>query len=309
MEHAGVGVDVADLRELHARLTAEVQRLGIELQGGRRARRPQHQLADPAARDPLRRAAGRSWPDADQEDEDRRLHRCRHAREVATGMAGVHRAAVAVPRGREAARHVRRGPARRGRPGRADPRHVQPDRRPHRAAQLGPPEPPQHPGAPGGGSAVPQGVHGRAGRQAAGRRLQPDRAALHRPPRRRPRADLGVHGGRGHPQHHGGADLRCRLRRRHAGPAIEGEDGVVRVGLRDGGLRARAAPEHPDRGGGEDPRRLLRGLPEREEVHGRHGRRGPQARATPRPCSGAGGRSRSCSTATGGSARRGSARR
>jgi DNA polymerase I len=31
MEHAGVGVDVADLRELHARLTAEVLRLGIEL--------------------------------------------------------------------------------------------------------------------------------------------------------------------------------------------------------------------------------------------------------------------------------------
>ena len=187
MEHVGVAVDVENLRELHARLTAEVQRLGVELKVGRRARRPQHQLADPAARDPLRRAARRSRADADQEDEDRRLHRRRDAGEVAAGMAGVHRAAAAVPRGREAARHLRRGPARRDRPRRAHPRHVQPDRRPHRAAQLGPPEPPQHPGATGRGTAVPQGVHGRAGRQAAGRRLQPDRAALHRPPRRRSR--------------------------------------------------------------------------------------------------------------------------
>ena len=108
-------------------------------------------------------------------------------------VARVHRPAAAVPRGREAARHVRRGPARRGRRRRAHPRHVQPDRRPHRPAQLGPPEPAQHPGAPGGGPAVPQGVRRRAGRQAARRRLQPDRAALHRPPRRRPGPDRRVH--------------------------------------------------------------------------------------------------------------------
>ena len=43
--------------------------------------------------------------------------------------------------------------------------------------------------------------------------------------------------------------------RRHHRPAVEGEDGVVRAGLRHGGLRARAAAEHPDRGGGRDPRR------------------------------------------------------
>ena len=104
-------------------------------------------------------------------------------------------------------------------------------------------------------------------------------------------------------------DLRRRPGRRHARPALEGEDGVVRARLRDGGVRPRPAPEHPHRGGGEDPRRLLRGLPEREGVHGRHRRRGPQAWATPRRCSAAAGRSPSCSTATGGSARRGSARR
>ena len=145
----------------NARLTAEVQRLGGELQRGRRARRPQHQLADPAPRDPLRPAARRPRADAGQEDQDRRLDRRGDAREAARPVAGVHRPAAAVPRGREAARHVRRGPARRGRRRRPDPRHVQPDRRPHRPAQLGPPEPAQHPGAPRGGPAVPQGVRRR----------------------------------------------------------------------------------------------------------------------------------------------------
>ena len=180
-------------RSCNARLTADVVRLGAELKRGRRPRRPQHQLADPAARAALRRPAGRSRADADQEDEDRRVDRRGDAGEAARRVAGVHRAAAAVPRGREAARHVRRGPAGRGRRRRADPRHVQPDRRPHRPVELGPPEPAQHPGAPGGGAAVPQGVRRRAGRQAARRRLQPDRAALHRPPRRRPGPRRGVH--------------------------------------------------------------------------------------------------------------------
>ena len=39
MEHAGIAVDVAELRELNDRLTAEVERLGAELQERRRARR------------------------------------------------------------------------------------------------------------------------------------------------------------------------------------------------------------------------------------------------------------------------------
>ena len=67
--------------------------------------------------------------------------------------------------------------------------------------------------------------------------------------------------------------------------------------------------EHPHRGGDGDPRRLLRGVPQRQGVHGPHRDRGAQGRATPRRCSDAAGRSPSCSTRTGGSARRGSARR
>ena len=113
----------------------------------------------------------------------------------------------------------------------------------------------------------------------------------------------------GHPQRDGGAGVQRRPGRRHDRPALEGEDGLLRAGLRDGGVRPRATPQHPDRRGGGDPRRLLRGLPQRQVVHGSHRRRGAQGRATRRRCSAAAGRSPSCSTATGGSARRASARR
>ena len=52
------------------------------------------------------------------------------------------------------------------------------------------------------------------GQRAARRRLQPDRAALHRPPRRGPGPDRGVHERPGHPQRHGVAGVRRRARRR-----------------------------------------------------------------------------------------------
>ena len=172
-------------------------------EGGRRAGRPEHQLADPAARAAVRRAAGRAWADGGEADEDRGVDGRRDAGEAARRVAGVHRPAAAVPGGREAARHVRRGLDRRGGIGRSHPRHVQPDRRPHRATQLGPPEPAQHPGAPRRGSDVPPGLHPRARQRAAGRRLQPDRAALHRPPRRRPGPRRRLHRPAGHPQRDG----------------------------------------------------------------------------------------------------------
>ena len=70
---------------------------------------------------------------------------------------------------------------------RPHPRHLQPDGGAHRPAVVRPAQPPQHPGALRAGARVPQGVRARRGLRAAGRRLQPDRAALHRPPRRGPR--------------------------------------------------------------------------------------------------------------------------
>ena len=182
MEHVGIAVDITELRRLNDRFTAEV-RAPRRRAGARRRPAVQPQLADPAPRDPLHRAPAGPV----EEDQDRVLHRRGHAGEAARPVAGVHRSAAAVPRGGEAARHVRHRAARRGRARRADPRHVQPDRRPHRPASQRPAQPAQHPRAPRGGSPVPQGVHPRARQRAARRRLQPDRAALHRPPRRRTR--------------------------------------------------------------------------------------------------------------------------
>ena len=142
MEHVGIAVDrgflEAAVPEAHRRRRPARRGGAHDL----RARRPQRQLDDPAAADPVHRTGA----DAGQEDEDGGVDGRLVAREAAGPVAGVHRPAVAVPRGREAARHVRRGVAPRGRRRRPHPRNVQPDGRPHRAAQLGPSEPAQHPG-------------------------------------------------------------------------------------------------------------------------------------------------------------------
>ena len=278
MEHAGIAVDVAELRQLNERLTADVAAPRRRAEGGRRARRPQHQLADPAARDPLRRAAGRARADADQEDEDRRVHRRGDAGEAARRVARVHRPAAAVPRGREAARHVRRGAARRGRrrTGGSTPRSTRPSPAPGGSARTARTcTTSRCAGRRAGCSAR------RSSPRPGGKLLVADYNQIELRCIAHLAADPGLVAAftrrRGHPQRHGGADLRRRPGRRHARPAVEGEDGVVRAGLRHGGVRARPAAEHPDRGGGDDPRRLLRGLPQREGVHGLDGRRGPQA--------------------------------
>ena len=100
---------------------------GRDRRGGRA--RLQRQLHAAAARGALRRAR----PRAAEEDEDRLLHRRRQPRE-ARRPAPDHRAPARLPRGGEAALHLRRRPAPGGRSRRPHPRHLQPDRRPHRAA-------------------------------------------------------------------------------------------------------------------------------------------------------------------------------
>ena len=290
---------------LGKRLSDEVQTLQLQLRevAGRDDLQPQ--LADAAARDPLHGTG----PVAGQEDQDRLLHRCGDAGEDPGPVARVHRAAAAVPRGREAPQHLRRGPAGRGRTRRADPRHLQPDRGAHGSTLVRSAEPAQHPRAHRGGTPVPQGVRPGARHDAARCRLQPDRAALHRPSRRGPRSDRGVHERPGHPQRHRGAGVRCRPVVGHRRAALEGEDGVVRAGLRHGVLRTRPAAEHSDRGGCGHPRRVLRGVPQREGLHGPHGDRGPRARLHRDPVRTSSTDSRADRTRTSGSVRRGSARR
>ena len=115
MEHAGIAVDVADLRQLHERLTADVLRLNAELREV--VGRDDLNINSPIQLRELLYApppAGRGLT-ADQADQDRRLDRRGDAGEAARRVARVHRPAAAVPGGGEAARHVRRGPAGRGR--------------------------------------------------------------------------------------------------------------------------------------------------------------------------------------------------
>ena len=145
---AGHGRAVPDHREPAGRRAGQ--------DGARRHRRRRRRTAG-AQRPPVRRGRARSAPSCArssaattststrrcssarsstterglsrrQEDQDRLLDRRRDAGEAAGPVARVHRPAAAVPRGREAARHLRRGAARRGRAptGGSTPRSTRP---------------------------------------------------------------------------------------------------------------------------------------------------------------------------------------
>ncbi len=162
--------------------------------------------------------------------------------------------------------------------GRAYPRHLRPDRGPHRPAVVGPAQPPQHPRAHRGRAPPSARLHPRRRMPSARGRLRPDRAARHRPSVARSRARGRLRRGTRHPPHHRRQRVRRRPRGRDLGPAQPGQDGLVRPRLRDGGLRPR--PTLVDRAvrGRSDPRRLLRGVPCRARLHGQDGGRSPLPR-------------------------------
>ena len=93
-----------------------------------------------------------------------------------------------------------------------------------------------------------------------------------------PGLDRGLRRRRGHPPHGGVPGLRCRAGRGHPRPAVDGQDGLLRPGLRHGGLRAVPAPGRAGRGGPGHPPGLLRRLPVGARLHGAGGVRGPQRR-------------------------------
>ena len=262
-----------ELEALNTRLTAETQRLGEQLRDvvGR-----DFNLNSPIQlRQILYDERGLS---PRQEDQDRLLHRRRHAGEAAGRVARVHRAAAAVPGGGEAAVDLRRGAAGRGGARRPHPRHVQPDRGPHRPPLVGPAQPAQHPGPLGGGPPVPPGL----------RRPRPGSVLLvadYNQIELRCIAHLAEDPGliaaftAGEDIHTATASrvFGVEAERRHRPHALDGQDGQLRAGLRHGGLRARAAAQHPHGRGRGHPRRLLRRLPQRAGLHGAHGEGGPHA--------------------------------
>ena len=270
MEHVGIGVDVDELRALGRRLSDEVTTL-------------QAQLREVAGRDDLNLNSPKQLREI-LYDERGLAPGKKTKTGYSTDAATLEKIKDQWPEFLEPLMRYREveklrstygeGLARRGRRRRADPRDVQPDRGTDRTSLLRPAQPAQHSRAHRRGPSVPQGVRARPRHHAPGGRLQPDRTAMHRPPGEGPRPDRCLHERPGHPQRNGGACLRGRPSFGHGRAAVEGEDGVLRARLRHGGLRTRATVEHLDRGGGRDPRRILRGVPEREELHGPHGDRG-----------------------------------
>ncbi len=104
MEHVGIAVDRDMLRSINVRLIEEVERLGAELR--RVVGRDDLNFNSPVQLRELLFTAARTL--RREEDQDRVLDRRRDAREAPRPMARVHRSAAAPPRGREAARHLRR---------------------------------------------------------------------------------------------------------------------------------------------------------------------------------------------------------
>ena len=305
MEDAGVGVDRDELQRLRDRLVADVR---APPRRDRRGRRPrvQRELHAAAARGPLRRAR----PRPAEEDEDRLLHRRRQPREAGRASTRSSSTSCATARSRSCAPPTATACSRRSA---ADGRiHATFNQTVARTGRLSlrPAEPAQHPGA----------LRARAA-SSARRSSRADGCELlvadYNQIELRCIAHLaedpglidGFESRPRHPHRDRVADLRRRAGRRHHRAAVEGEDGVLRPGLRHGGLRPRPAPQHPHRGGRRDPRRLLRGVPDGEGVHGAHRRRGPRAglhrdAVRPPPAD-----PRAGVVATSGSARRGSARR
>ena len=304
MEDVGVGVDIDELRALNDRLAAEATDLQQRIVR-RRRRGVQRQLHASAAGHPVRQA--RAGPE--QEDQDRLLHRCGVAREAGRS-ASDHRAPPALPRGGEAALDLRRRSLAEVDP--SDGRiHATFNQTVARTGRLSSDAPNLHniPVRSEEGRAFRRAFVPAPGSRAAGGRLQPDRAAVHRPPRRGPRSHRRLRGRRRHPHHHRRPGVRRRRRMRSprlSGPRRRWCRYGLAYGMESYGLAQRLAISVP--GGGGDPRRLLRGVPVGEGVHGAHGGRGPRAGVTPRRCSVAGGRSPSWRRATRASARPVSAR-
>ena len=279
MEVAGIGIDRVELTKISDELKTSAAGLQATVQelAGHEFNVNSTQQLRTVLYDELGLKPG-------QEDQDRLFDRCPDPREPAR-RAPDHRRIVVLPGSGEAAVDLRREPAGRSGRRRPDPRLVPPDGGPDGAHLLRSPEPAQHPGAQRARQAVPPGLRAGRGVLVPGGRLRPGRAACDRPPLRRRRADrsddLGV---RRAPGRRVGR-VPDAARRGHAHPARVLQNGLLRAGLRHGGLRAEPAPRCAGRRGGRHHGELLRRLPEREAVHGRDRGRGAGPGWRPAPSS------------------------
>ena len=182
MEHVGIAVDVDELRALERPLDGRGRRASVrELRTV--AGRDDFNLNSPKQ---LREILfDRARPESGQEDQDRLLDRRRDAGEDrATSGPSSSIRCCGTARSRSCAAPTARACSPRSPPtGGSTPRSTRPWPAPA-GCQSDQPNLHNIPVRTRGGASVPQGVRAGAGHAAARRRLQPDRAALHRPPGR-----------------------------------------------------------------------------------------------------------------------------
>ena len=214
----GSAADADHFAEMSATLhgRGEVGRAG-RVRGGRA--RVQPPLAQAAPGGALHRARSAQ----DQEDQDRVHHRLGGADHAARLDRAPGPGAPAALPGRRQAHVDRRLADPDGRHGRAHPHDLQPDDRRDRPAVLHRPQPAEHPDPHRARPPHPAGFHRRGRlRDAAHRRLQPDRAAHHGRPVRRRGADRGVRVGARLPRGDRVPGVRRGRCRRH--PRAAGQD-------------------------------------------------------------------------------------
>ena len=178
MEFLGIGVDRSELEALNAEMTAEAESLAAQIQEQSR-RGVQRQLNQEAARDLVREAGA----EASEEDQDG-FSTDQATLEKLVGEHPIIDQSAALSRGREAPIDLRSVTSCVGCGRRSNPRQLQSDRRPDRPVVERESQPSQHPGANRAGPELSARPSYRRRPIALGRRLQPDRAALHRPSRR-----------------------------------------------------------------------------------------------------------------------------
>ena len=204
------GVDVAALQHAGRRAgSSEAKRLE-DRDSGPRGRALRRQLDTAAARGPLRQAR----PGTPQKRTKTGFSTDAQTLEKLRGEHPIIDVPAAVPGGGEAPLDLRRVAPRRGGRRRPDPRDLQPDGGPHRPPELGPAQPPQHPGALRRGPIRFRKLL-RAERRVC-RFLVADYNQIELRVIAHLAEDPGLVGaftsGGGHPHHHGGAHLRGRTR-------------------------------------------------------------------------------------------------
>ena len=246
MEHTGVGVRVDALREYSRELEKEVVAHELEL----------YRLADGAFNLNSPKQLGELlFEKLKISDKPKRTRTGQYmtTEQELTRLADRHAdhpADPGVPRRAEAEVHLRGFPARRrDAADRAHPHHLQPTGRGHRAAQLGGPQPAEHPDPQRPRAGDPARLRGPGWAVAAGRRLLADRAAHHGGDHRGSGPGGGVRGRRRHPRRHLRARVRRAARRGDRRHAAARQDDQLRADVRHVRIRPRPAPEHRPRGG------------------------------------------------------------